>query len=67
MGKGIEKADFSSGCVIIDHTPFPVLIGEIKGEKIFQYFVKEDCFLPHSAVAVIEKCRNDEKETGGAL
>lgn len=54
-GKGIERADFASGCVIINHTPFPVLLSEIKGEKIFQYFVKEDWLLPHSAVAVVGK------------
>jgi hypothetical protein len=53
MGKGIERAEFSSGCIIINHTSFPVSLGGIKGEKIFQYFVKEDYLLPHSAVAVI--------------
>ena len=55
VGKGVEKADFPSGCVIINHTPFPVSLGEINGKKIFQYFVKEDCLLPHSAVAVIKE------------
>ena len=53
MGKGIERAEFSSGCIIINHTSFPVSLGGIKGEKIFQYFVKAEYLLPHSAVAVI--------------
>lgn len=53
LGKGIERAVFSSGCVMINHTPFPVVLGEMEGKKIFQYFVSEDLLLPHSAVAVI--------------
>ncbi len=44
-----------SGCIIINHTPFPVSLGRIKGEKIFQYFVKEDYLLPHSALAVTNR------------
>jgi len=44
-----------SGCIIINHTSFPVSLGGIKGEKIFQYFVKEDYLLPHSALAVTNR------------
>lgn len=55
IGKGIEKAVFPSGSVIVNHTPFPVSVKQMEGKKIFQYPVGDDLLLPHSAVALINQ------------
>ena len=52
MGKGIERAVFRSGSVIVNHTSFPVSVKQIHGKKIFQYLVNESLLLPRSAVFI---------------
>lgn len=53
--KGVEKAVFSSGSVIVNHMSFPISVKHMEGKKIFQYPVDGDLLLPHSAVALINK------------
>lgn len=51
MRKGIERAAFEKGEIIINHTSFPYETRQ-KGEKIYQYPVNESLLLPHSAVFI---------------
>ena len=53
--KGIERAVFSSGSVIVNHTSFPISLKHMEGKKIFQYPVGDDFLLPHSAAALINQ------------
>lgn len=49
--KGIERAAFSNGQIIINHTSYPYEVQEA-GEKFFQYPGNDTLLLPHSAVFV---------------
>ena len=49
--KGIERAVFSNGEILINHTSYPFEVPE-GGEKLFQYPVNGSLLLPHSAIFV---------------
>ncbi len=49
--KGIERAAFSNGEILINHTSYPFEVSE-DGEKLFQYPVNGSLLLPHSALFV---------------
>ncbi len=52
LQKGIERAEFSNGEILINHTSYPVRIHR-EGELLYQHPVDESLLLPHSAVAVL--------------
>ncbi|WP_310604167.1 hypothetical protein [Anaerosporobacter sp.] len=51
-GKNIEVQKFTNGLVITNHTSVPMAIGEIVGERYYQYEVGEDCLMARSSVFV---------------
>lgn len=53
--KNIEVANFENGLIITNHTSTPISLAQIKGERIFQYEVDDNCLLPRSSVCILRR------------
>lgn len=61
--KGIERASFENGEIIINHRSFPYEVSE-EGEKVFQYPANASLLLPHSAVFIRKPARKYQLQKG---